>query len=195
MKCLHRCCGSRTKDDIFLLSNPSPRYLSRNYSAANSAGSAAKPSSHSPSSDNTLTSSHRLILLSKFYPNIEMSSTPWKPWATKKPDADYDIVDFEDELDDEDTDQQRVHEGQLLQRQPQARGKNVYIQAMSNLMKSASNAIPASTQAFPRPAQKPTKLISHTEIATITPELAGLLAAEGMGQIWTLIYVYITSTY
>ena len=108
-----------------------------------------------------------------------MSSYPWKAWAAKKPDDDYDIVDYDDELEDEDTDQQRVEEGQLLQRQSQARGKNVYVQAMSNLMKSANKIGSASTQAVPDQSQKPKKLISHEQITTITPELAQLLAAEG----------------
>ncbi len=113
-----------------------------------------------------------------------MSSMNWKLWAPQKHDEDYEIVDFDEELEDDDVNQQTVREGQLLQDQSQTKSKNIYIQAMSNLMVSGKNlgsGSSASTHAVAGPPSRPRKLISHCQITTISPEIAVLLAAEGMG--------------
>lgn len=126
-----------------------------------------------------------------------MSSTNSNPGAPQKPDDDYEIVGFDEKLEDENINEQTVREGQLLQDQPQMKYQNIYIEAMSNLMISGKNFgsdSSASTRAVAAALLKPRKLISHDHITTIAPEIAVLLAAEGTCSSWRFLALCIAST-
>jgi hypothetical protein len=93
----------------------------------------------------------------------------------EKEDEDYDLVEYDAEIGDGDN-AQLEREGQLLQIGP--RRKNLYANAVSNLMKKASsNKESAPAKESPT---VPRHLISHESITMLSPELAALLAAECM---------------
>lgn len=103
-----------------------------------------------------------------------------------KPDTDheYDMVDYEAEIG-QDGDDQRAKEGLLLQQdQPQSPRKNVYVQAVSNLMKLGKMGDNPIGETVSGPSRH---LISHDIVTTLTPQLAGLFGKQSMDRSESLL--------
>jgi hypothetical protein len=94
------------------------------------------------------------------------------------PDEAYDIIHYQTELSEEDEDDQRVREGQLLQH-PHLPSRNMYIQVMSRIVKAGNQPEHSSSNDVPAAARH---LVSHDHVTTITPELAAL-ASKSMNHL------------
>lgn len=94
----------------------------------------------------------------------------------ESPDEEYDVIDYNEELSDDDGDQ-RAREGELLQRRPYP-PRNLYIQAMSNLMKLSDVAEPTLPKGdVPDPVRR---LVTHEYVNIISPEEVTFLRLECM---------------
>jgi hypothetical protein len=98
-------------------------------------------------------------------------STPWAPFERGNPDENYDIIDYKEEISDDDT-QRAIMEGILRQEdQPQAPKpkRHPYVEKMSKLMKRGAKAEISSEQDVAGPSRR---LVSHDQITSLSPELA-----------------------